>query len=116
MPQPRRTLGWTMPAPQDLNPALALAGGAALAAALVALDVHLAAGLREGEVVGAEAGDGLRAVDFRMTAFSVPLRSAMVMPLSTTNPSIWWNMGEWVASTSSLRYTRPAEIMRMGTP
>ena len=25
-------------------------------------------------------------------------------------------MGEWVASTSSLRYTRPAEIMRMGTP
>ena len=51
-----------------------------------------------------------------MTAFSVPLRSAMVMPLSTTNPSIWWNMGEWVASTSSLRYTRPAEIMRMGTP
>ena len=48
---------------QHLDPALALAGGAALAAALVALDVHLAGRLREGEVVGTEAGDGAGAVD-----------------------------------------------------
>ena len=34
---------------------------------------------------------------------SEPLRSAKVMCLSTTSPSIWWNIGEWVASTSSLR-------------
>ena len=38
----------------------------------------------------------------------------MVMPLSTTMPSSWWNMGEWVASASSLRYTRPGAMMRMG--
>ena len=48
---------------QHLDPTLALAGGAALAAALVALDVHLAGRLREGEVVGTEAGDGAGAVD-----------------------------------------------------
>ena len=48
---------------QDLDPALTLAGGAARAAALVALDVHLAAGLGEGEVVGAEAGDGAGTVE-----------------------------------------------------
>jgi hypothetical protein len=49
-----------------------------------------------------------------MTALSVPLRSAIVTPLSMTMPSIWWNMGEWVASTSSLRYTRPGARIRMG--
>ena len=34
---------------------------------------------------------------------SMPFRSAKVMCLSTTRPSIWWNIGLWVASTSSLR-------------
>ena len=48
---------------EDLDPALALAGGAALAAALVALHVHLAARLGEREVVRAEAGDGVFAVE-----------------------------------------------------
>ena len=38
----------------------------------------------------------------------------MVMPSSTTRPSIWWNIGEWVASASSLRKTRPGARMRMG--
>ena len=47
---------------EEFDPALALAGGAALAAALVALHVHLAAGLGEGEVVRAEARDGVGAV------------------------------------------------------
>ena len=37
------------------------------------------------------------------------------MPLSMAMPSIWWNMGECVASTSSLRYTRPGARMRMGS-
>ena len=39
----------------------------------------------------------------------------MVPPLSMTMPSTWWNMGEWVASTSSFRYTRPGAMMRMGS-
>ncbi len=108
MPQPSQHLGMHHARAQDLDPALALAGRAAHAVALVALDVHLAARLGEREVVGTEAGD--RALGRRappMTALRVPFRSAMVTPLSMTRPSIWWNMGEWVASTSSLRYTRP---------
>ena len=51
-----------------------------------------------------------------MTRFRVPFKSAMVTPLSMTMPSTWWNMGEWVASTSSLRYTRPGAMIRMGGP
>jgi len=47
---------------EKLNPAFALAGGAANAAALVALNVHLAAGLGEGEVMGTETGLGALAV------------------------------------------------------
>ena len=38
----------------------------------------------------------------------------MVMFSSITRPSIWWNTGEWVASASSARYTRPGQITRMG--
>ena len=48
---------------QHFDPALALAGGAALAAALVALHVHLAARLGEREVVRAEARDRALAVE-----------------------------------------------------
>ena len=29
-------------------------------------------------------------------------------------PSIWWNMGEWLASGGSLRYTLPGMTMRSG--
>jgi hypothetical protein len=29
-----------------------------------------------------------------------PLRWAKEMPSSTHSPSIWWNIGEWVASES----------------
>ncbi len=47
---------------EQFDPALALAHAAALAAALKALDIHLAAGLGEGEVMGAEAGPGFRTV------------------------------------------------------
>ena len=36
-----------------------------------------------------------------------------VMPLSTTRPSIWWNMGLWVASESE-RNTRPGIRILMG--
>ena len=39
----------------------------------------------------------------------VPLRWAMVMPSSTTSPSTWWNIGECVASYSSVRNTRPGQ-------
>ena len=35
------------------------------------------------------------------------------MPLSTTRPSIWWNMGLWVASESE-RNTRPGISTLMG--
>ena len=33
----------------------------------------------------------------------VPNRSARVMPRSTASASIWWNTGEWRASSVSLR-------------
>ena len=45
---------------------------------------------------------------------SAPFRSPMVMPSATTRPSIWWNMGEWVASASSLRNTRPGASIHRG--
>ena len=34
----------------------------------------------------------------------------MVMPLSTTRPSIWWKTGVWVASSASVRKVRPGQI------
>ena len=51
---------------------------------------------------------------FLAKSSSVPFRSPIVMPLSTTSPSNWWNSGECVASTASERYTRPGEMMRIG--
>ena len=54
---------------QQLDPALTVAGGADLAVhlagavALVALHIHLAGGLGEGEVVGTETDSGIVAVD-----------------------------------------------------
>ena len=41
---------------------------------------------------------------------SVPLRSATVMPSSTTGPSTWWKTGVWVWSSSSVRNTLPGQI------
>ena len=49
----------------------------------------------------------------RTKVFSAPCRSPSVMPLSTTRPSIWWNMGLWVASESE-RNTRPGIRILMG--
>ncbi len=49
-------------------------------------------------------------------AATVPFRSAIEMPWSTTRPSTWWKTGECVASTSSLRYTRPGTMRRSGAP
>ena len=48
---------------EHLDPALALAGGAALSAAFVALDIQLAARLGKGEMMGTEARHGPLAVD-----------------------------------------------------
>ena len=62
-------LGMDHAGAQELNPALAVAGGADLAVhltsavAFVALHVHLAAGLGEGEVVGTEADHRILAVE-----------------------------------------------------
>ena len=39
----------------------------------------------------------------RAKSWSVALRSAIVMCLSTARPSTWWNIGEWVASRMSRR-------------
>ena len=36
----------------------------------------------------------------RQSASSVPLRSARVSPSAIASPSIWWNIGLWVASES----------------
>ena len=41
---------------------------------------------------------------------SVPLRWAIVMPLSTTSPSTWGKTGVCVASSSSVRNTRPGQM------
>ncbi len=40
----------------------------------------------------------------------VPLRSAMVRPSSIASSSTWWKTGVCVASSSSVRYTRPGQI------
>ena len=42
---------------------------------------------------------------------SVPLRLAIVRPLSTARPSTWWNTGVCVASSSSVRNTLPGHAM-----
>ena len=73
---------------------LAMAGGADLtgrlarAVALEALHVDLAAWLREREMMRAEAHDGVLAVQRLMSVSSAPFRSPIVMPSSTTRPSI----------------------------
>ena len=36
------------------------------------------------------------------------------MLVSTARPSIWWNIGEWLASGGSLRCTLPGITMRKG--
>src|SRR5580765_1102597 len=45
---------------------------------------------------------------------SVPFKSQKVMFVSTARPSIWWNIGEWLASGGSLRWTVPGITMRTG--
>ena len=40
---------------------------------------------------------------------SVPFRCAMDRCRSMASPSTWWNTGVWVASSSSVRYTRPGQ-------
>ena len=40
----------------------------------------------------------------------------MVRCLSTASASHWWNTGVCVASSSSVRNTRPGEAMYSGTP
>ena len=49
----------------------------------------------------------------RANSASIPCKSHKVMFLSTTSPSIWWNMGEWVASSSE-RNTLPGDSILMG--
>ena len=51
-------------AAKDLDPAAALAESAALAVAFEAAHVHLGAGLREGEMMGAELHPGICAEEF----------------------------------------------------
>ena len=92
----------------DLDPARALALSAArsLAEDAAHRDVH--AGLDEREERRDEPRPRALAEELleeRRT--TVPFRSAIEMPWSTTRPSTWWKTGECVASTSSLRYTRP---------
>lgn len=36
----------------------------------------------------------------RRNSSMVPLRSAKLTPSSTSRPSTWWNIGEWVRSES----------------
>jgi hypothetical protein len=50
----------------------------------------------------------------RAKASSVPLRWAMVRPLSTARPSTWVNTGVCVASSSSVRNVRPGHTTYTG--
>ena len=50
----------------------------------------------------------------RSIASNVPFRSASVMPSPTTSPSNCWNIGVWLRSRLSRRYTRPGTMMRTG--
>ena len=73
-------------------------------------------GLTQNDLPGVFA-DGIWILEpdaFCRMPISAPIRSPMVMSSATTRPSIWWNMGEWVASASSLRNTRPGASMQMG--
>jgi len=47
----------------------------------------------------------------RRKSATTPFRSAKLTDSPIHRPSIWWNIGEWVASEST-RYTRPGAITR----
>ena len=100
MPQARSTFGLTMPQPpHSTQPAPPFFSG------------NQTSTSADGSVNGKYDGRS-RVVDSapniaRANASSVPLRWAIVMPLSTARPSTWWNTGVWVASSSSVRNVRP---------
>src|ERR1700730_11760142 len=50
----------------------------------------------------------------RAQASRLRVRSVSEIPSPTSSPSIWVNIGEWVRSRSSRRYTRPGTTMRTG--
>ena len=74
-------------AAEDLDPALALTKSASLASAGKAGNVDLSRGLCEGEMVGTEADSCVLTEHCLSEDSSVPLRSPIVTPLSTTRPS-----------------------------
>ena len=70
-------------------------------------NTHVIANSTDGSVNGKNDGRK-RALTFGpnsawMNASMVPSRSPSVMPSSTASPSIWWNTGEWRASSVSRR-------------
>ena len=103
-------VGVDHPRAEDLDPALALAGAAALgaleagAAAAEAGHVDLDARLGEREVARPQAHLGRpRRTSGARTRAATPWRSASVMSSSIARPSSWWNIGTCVASAVSGR-------------
>ena len=112
MPQAVSTRGLTTPQPPHSiqpSPRQVRQAPRSHAAAHEADQVDLGRRLGEREVGRPEAGGDALAEQRGGKWSSVPLRWAMVMPLSTTRPSTWWNIGECVASYSSVRKTRPGQ-------
>ena len=103
MPAISSTRGWIIPAPSSSIQPSPLQVGQPLPPHLW----HCTSISQEGSVKGKWWGRKRVLVSGPYSRWAtvarVPFRSAMVTPLSMTMPSTWWNMGEWVASTSSLR-------------
>ena len=102
MPHARRTFGLTMPQPpHSTQPAPPFFSG------------NHTSTSADGSVKGKNEGRRrVRDVSPNMArakASRVPLRCAIVIPLSTARPSTWWNTGVCVASSSSVRNVRPGQ-------
>ena len=86
---------------------------AAAATAGEAADIDLYGRLGEREVRRTQSRGGTFTEDLLYQYFQHTFRSHRVMVLSTTRPSIWVNIGEWVASSSE-RNTLPGLRILMG--
>ena len=70
------------------------------AATLEAAHVDFGARLDERKITGTQPDLRLRAEDLAREKREHALEVAHLTPRSTHRPSIWWNIGEWVASLS----------------
>ena len=116
IPQASRTFGWTIPPPsssidqpvfpQDGQPSPLHLG-------------QVTSTSRDGSVNGKWWGRYLRFISSPnislINVSKVDFRFAIDTFSSTTKHSNWWNIGEWVASTSSFLNTLPADTIFIGS-